>query len=91
MKPQQLTTQDRFTLALHATWSVLRDPVLTKIYMPNGSVICLALASPSCQATNSKPSTAISSASCTRNSKSPPLHPTPYTTYDKNHITLSAR
>jgi hypothetical protein len=33
MKPQQLTTQDRFTLALHATWSVLRDPVLTKIYM----------------------------------------------------------
>lgn len=33
MKPQQLTTQDRFTLALNATWSVLRDPVLTKIYM----------------------------------------------------------
>ena len=33
MKPQQLTTQDRFTLALHATWSVLRDPVLTNIYM----------------------------------------------------------
>ena len=33
MKPQQLTTQDRFTLALHATWSVLRDPVLTTIYM----------------------------------------------------------
>ena len=33
MKPQQLTTQDRFTLALHATWSVLRNPVLTKIYM----------------------------------------------------------
>ena len=28
-----MTTQDRFTLALHATWSVLRDPVLTKIYM----------------------------------------------------------
>lgn len=27
-----MTTQDRFTLALHATWSVLRDPVLTKIY-----------------------------------------------------------
>ena len=26
-------SQDRFTLALHATWSVLRDPVLTKIYM----------------------------------------------------------
>ena len=33
MKTQQLTTQDRFTLALNATWSVLRDPVLTKIYM----------------------------------------------------------
>ena len=32
MKPQQLTTQDRFTLALNATWSILRDPVLTKIY-----------------------------------------------------------
>jgi hypothetical protein len=27
-----MTTQDRFTLALHATWSILRDPVLTKIY-----------------------------------------------------------
>ena len=26
------TPQDRFTLTLHATWSVLRDPVLTKIY-----------------------------------------------------------
>ena len=33
MKTQPLTTQDRFTLALNATWSVLRDPVLTKIYM----------------------------------------------------------
>lgn len=32
MKPQQLTTQDRFTLAVNATWSILRDPVLTKIY-----------------------------------------------------------
>lgn len=28
-----MTSQDRFTLALHATWSVLRDPILTKIYM----------------------------------------------------------
>ncbi len=27
-----MTTQVRFTLALNATWSVLRDPVLTKIY-----------------------------------------------------------
>ena len=27
-----MTTQDRFTLALNATWSVLHDPVLTKIY-----------------------------------------------------------
>ncbi len=27
-----MTTQFRFTLALNATWSVLRDPVLTKIY-----------------------------------------------------------
>ena len=27
-----LTNQDCFTLALHATWSVLRDPVLTKVY-----------------------------------------------------------
>ena len=26
------TPQVRFTLALHATWSVLRDPVLTKMY-----------------------------------------------------------
>ena len=25
-------SQVRFTLALHATWSVLRDPVLTKMY-----------------------------------------------------------
>ena len=30
---KRMTTQERFTLALHATWSVLRDPVLTKIYM----------------------------------------------------------
>jgi hypothetical protein len=28
-----MTTQVRFTLALNATWSVLRDPVLTKIYV----------------------------------------------------------
>ena len=28
-----MTTQDRFTLALHATWSVLHDPVLTNIYV----------------------------------------------------------
>ena len=27
-----MTTQVRFTLALNATWSVLRDPVLTKMY-----------------------------------------------------------
>ena len=33
MKTKELTNQDRFTLALNATWSVLRDPVLTKIYM----------------------------------------------------------
>ena len=33
MKPQKLTTQNRFTLALHDTCSLLRDPVLTKIYM----------------------------------------------------------
>ena len=29
---KQMTTQVRFTLALHATWSVLRDPVLNKMY-----------------------------------------------------------
>lgn len=29
---KSLTTQVRFTLALNATWSVLRDPVLTKMY-----------------------------------------------------------
>ena len=29
---KQMTPQVRFTLALHATWSVLRDPVLTKMY-----------------------------------------------------------
>ena len=27
-----MTTQVRFTLALNATWSVLRDPILTKMY-----------------------------------------------------------
>lgn len=27
MKTKELSNQDRFTLALHATWSVLRDPV----------------------------------------------------------------
>ncbi len=27
-----MTSQIRFTLALNATWSVLRDPVLTKMY-----------------------------------------------------------
>ena len=26
------TSQIRFVLALHATWNVLRDPVLTKMY-----------------------------------------------------------
>ena len=31
-KNKQMTTQIRFTLALNATWSVLRDPVLTKMY-----------------------------------------------------------
>ena len=36
MKPKNqksMTPQVRFTLALNATWSVLRDPVLTKIYV----------------------------------------------------------
>ena len=32
-KNKQMTTQVRFTLALNATWSVLRDPVLTKMYV----------------------------------------------------------
>ena len=27
-----MTPQVRFTLALNATWSILRDPVLTKMY-----------------------------------------------------------
>ena len=27
-----MTSQVRFTLALNATWSVLHDPVLTKLY-----------------------------------------------------------
>ena len=31
-KKKQMTTQMRFVLTLHATWSVLRDPVLTKMY-----------------------------------------------------------
>ena len=31
-KKKQMTTQVRFVLTLHATWSVLRDPVLTKMY-----------------------------------------------------------
>lgn len=30
--PKPKTSQVRFTLTLNATWSVLRDPVLTKIY-----------------------------------------------------------
>ena len=30
---KSITPQVRFTLALNATWSVLRDPVLTKIYV----------------------------------------------------------
>ncbi len=29
---KQISTQIRFVLTLHATWSVLRDPVLTKMY-----------------------------------------------------------
>ena len=29
---QTISTQMRFILTLHATWSVLRDPVLTKMY-----------------------------------------------------------
>ena len=29
---KQISTQFRFVLTLHATWSVLRDPVLTKMY-----------------------------------------------------------
>ena len=29
---QSMNPQVRFTLTLNATWSVLRDPVLTKIY-----------------------------------------------------------
>ena len=28
----QVSSQIRFTLALNATWAVLRDPVLTKMY-----------------------------------------------------------
>ena len=35
MKPtnnKAITPQIRFTLALNATWSVLRDPILTKMY-----------------------------------------------------------
>ena len=32
-KKKQMTSQVRFTLTLHATWSVLRDPVLTKMYV----------------------------------------------------------
>ena len=32
-KNKQMPPQVRFTLALNATWSVLRDPVLTKIYV----------------------------------------------------------
>ena len=31
--PKTMTPQVRFTLALNATWSILHDPVLTKIYM----------------------------------------------------------
>ena len=31
-KKKQMTPQIRFTLTLHATWSVLHDPVLTKMY-----------------------------------------------------------
>ena len=31
-KKKQMTSQIRFTLTLHATWSVLHDPVLTKMY-----------------------------------------------------------
>ena len=27
-----MTSQDRFAMASYAAWSVLRDPVLTKIY-----------------------------------------------------------
>ena len=30
---KSMTPQVRFTLALNATWSVLLDPVLTKIYV----------------------------------------------------------
>ena len=30
---KSITPQVRFTLALNATWSVLRDPILTKIYV----------------------------------------------------------
>ena len=29
---KNMTSQVRFTLALNATWSILRDPVLTKLY-----------------------------------------------------------
>ena len=31
-QPQTMPPQVRFTLALNATWSVLHDPVLTKLY-----------------------------------------------------------
>ena len=33
---KQLSSQVRFVLTLHATWSVLRDPVLTKMYTRHG-------------------------------------------------------
>ena len=32
-KNKQMPPQVRFPLALNATWSILRDPVLTKIYV----------------------------------------------------------
>ena len=38
-----MTTQDRFTLALHATWSVLRDPVLTKKNLSSNDLEVLQL------------------------------------------------
>ncbi len=33
MNSNPMSPQVRFTLTLNATWSVLRDPVLTKIYV----------------------------------------------------------
>ena len=41
-----MNPQVRFTLTLNATWSVLRDPVLTKIYTLHFTRPCATLALP---------------------------------------------